>query len=344
MAVTRRRRSAALARPLLAVISSLALATAQQIASSPSEDAKPAATVDGEVITLGEVDEVVKSQAAWKIYCGLPKADLTLINDFRWNKIEDLVRRRLLLREVRLAAAISDERLDEMVQRAIREMGGPEKLRAVVALIRTDEAAFVRQMREQMAIDGYVQTKITPGISLSDEDVATAVQNSPESYAIKPAVHVRHILVRMEPPRDKVQDPPAARQRIEVIHQRVLAPGADFLAIAREMSECPSAQNGGDIGFVEVGAMGATFDAALASMQPGQISAPVRTSSGFHVFRLEERRATSPEAIRENARKIMVQNLAAQALQQRIDELRRSARVEILLPPRRKGPPSTGTR
>jgi hypothetical protein len=47
------------------------------------------------------------------------------------------------------------------------------------------------------------------------------------------------------------------------------------------------------------------------------------------------RRALTAEAVHENARQMMLQNLVALRLQQRVDELRRTAKVEILLPPRR---------
>jgi peptidyl-prolyl cis-trans isomerase C len=324
-----------LAAALLAVVGLPMLATAQQVGDAASEAAKPAATVDGEVITFGEVDKVVKSQAAWQLFCRLPKSDPTLINDFRWNEIEELVRQRLLQREVRSSAVATEARLDEMVQEKILEMGGQQKLQALAGLLRTDEASFVRQLREQIAIAAYALKKITPGITITEEEVAAAVEKYPEVYAIKPAVHVRHILVRMDPVREGVQDPPEARQRIEAIRQRVLAPGADFLAIAREVSECPSAPNGGDLGFIEAGTMGGAFDQAMVALQPGEISEPVRTGSGYHIVRLEARRALTAEAVHENARQMMLQNQVALRLQQRVDELRRTAKVEILLPPRR---------
>lgn len=88
--------------------------------------------------------------------------------------------------------------------------------------------------------------------------------------------------------------------------------------------------------------MGTTFEQAMAGLQPGQISAPVLTASGYHVFRLESRRDVSVEAVRENARRMMLQDLAGTKLEDRIDELRRVARVEVLLPPRRQTKVSEG--
>ncbi|QCO68098.1 peptidylprolyl isomerase [Luteimonas yindakuii] len=78
--------------------------------------------------------------------------------------------------------------------------------------------------------------------------------------------------------------------------------GADFAALAREHSEDPGSRDaGGDLDWVEPGTMGDAFDAALAQMQPGDVST-ARTEFGWHVLQLRELQAgtqTPFEEVRE---------------------------------------------
>ena len=67
------------------------------------------------------------------------------------------------------------------------------------------------------------------------------------------------------------------------------ARGADFAALAKANSEDPgSRDSGGDLGWVERGAMVAPFEEALFAMQPGEVRGPVKTDFGFHVLQLRE--------------------------------------------------------
>ncbi len=64
--------------------------------------------------------------------------------------------------------------------------------------------------------------------------------------------------------------------------------GEDFSALAREYSEGPSKDSGGDLGFFAAGQMVPSFDQAVFSMQPGDISEVVKTQFGYHIIMLEE--------------------------------------------------------
>lgn len=66
--------------------------------------------------------------------------------------------------------------------------------------------------------------------------------------------------------------------------------GADFAALAREHSTCPSKSNGGDLGWFGTGKMVPEFERACSTMSPGSVSDVVRTQFGFHVIKLTGRK------------------------------------------------------
>ena len=63
-----------------------------------------------------------------------------------------------------------------------------------------------------------------------------------------------------------------------------LAAGADFAQLARRHSDCPSGEDGGDLGYFSRGAMVPEFERAAFGLAPGQVSEVVETSFGFHLI------------------------------------------------------------
>jgi len=81
----------------------------------------------------------------------------------------------------------------------------------------------------------------------------------------------------------------AAEEKATRIAAQAKAPGADFAALAKANSEDPGSKDtGGDLGWVERGAMVKPFEDALFAMKAGEVTGPVKTDFGFHVLQLRE--------------------------------------------------------
>ncbi|MFA5468155.1 MAG: peptidylprolyl isomerase [Sphaerochaetaceae bacterium] len=74
------------------------------------------------------------------------------------------------------------------------------------------------------------------------------------------------------------------RQLAEDLRKRILK-GANFAALARDFSTCPSKSKGGDLGWFTEGAMVKPFEEAVKRMSVGSISPVVATQFGFHVIK-----------------------------------------------------------
>jgi peptidyl-prolyl cis-trans isomerase C len=104
--------------------------------------------------------------------------------------------------------------------------------------------------------------------------------------------------------------------------------GADFAEAAKKYSTGPSGPNGGDLGWFDAGAMVPEFSKAVAAMEPGKFSAePVKTDFGWHVIKLDDERAKSPqpfESVKDQIRNMMLRDKVAEY----IDGLHANATIE----------------
>ena len=66
--------------------------------------------------------------------------------------------------------------------------------------------------------------------------------------------------------------------------------GASFSQLARQFSKAPGASQGGDLGWVQEGQLEPALDTALAQLEPGQVSAPIKTEKGYHLLFLRDKR------------------------------------------------------
>jgi peptidyl-prolyl cis-trans isomerase SurA len=102
-------------------------------------------------------------------------------------------------------------------------------------------------------------------------------------------IRVLHILIAAEPdapPEDTV----IAWQKAINMRGRIRL-GEPFESVARGASDDPNVSyNGGDLGYITVFQTPRSFEDAIYSMKPGQLSRPVRTAAGYHIIKVEARR------------------------------------------------------
>lgn len=142
-------------------------------------------------------------------------------------------------------------------------------------------------------------------------------------------VHARHILIRAQAGDDKASK--AAEDKIKAVIAR-LKKGEDFAKIAGELTEDPSGKStGGDLGYFTKDQMVPEFSEVAFKLDKGQISDPVKTQFGWHVIKVEDKRAKEPPKFEEvkpqieryvvgKAQSEMVQNLRKDAKIERIDK------------------------
>lgn len=140
--------------------------------------------------------------------------------------------------------------------------------------------------------------------------------------------HARHILVRV----NELTSEAEAKAKIDRLKDR-LDGGANFADLAKLNSEDASAPKGGDLGWLNPGDTVPEFEDAMKKLAPNQVSAPVRTTFGWHLIEVLERRRQDVTADRERseAQLAIRQRKADEAFQDWVRQVRDKAFVEVRL-------------
>lgn len=178
-----------------------------------------------------------------------------------------------------------------------------------------ESADFARRMaylRDKALMEGMLG-KIARD-SNNDAAVREVYAEAAKGQSGEQEVKARHILVETE-------------AQAEAALKRVRG-GEDFAKVADQVSKDPGSR-GGDLGWFTKERMVPEFAEAAFKLQPGQLSAPVKSQFGWHVIKVEERREKpfpKLEEVREQVERYVVQKAQAEA----VVKLREAAKIERL--------------
>ena len=181
-------------------------------------------------------------------------------------------------------------------------------------------------LRRQQLMMRLLQYKVKPR-NISDDEVQRAYANRNKDAEYE--VHARDIYIALPEGASAAQEA-IARQKADTALRR-LKEGQSFQVVARDLSDGPSAHEGGDLGFIRRGTMIAAIEQAAFSLQPGQVSNLLKLPTGYHLVMVEERRrvADKPfEEVKEEIRKQLQTDSVLSEREHYLAQLRRTAQIE----------------
>ena len=290
------------------VILLLALAAAPALAARGNTDAidRIQIVVNDDVITAREVDErvqLVRTRLAAQKLAAPPDTVL------RRQVMERMAVERL---QLQVAGArgltVSDERLERAIQQvAEQNKKTPEQLKREVSREPGGLRALREELRTQLLIQQLIEREVTGRIVVSENEVdnyldAQRKQGGNEEY------NLSHILIAI-PEKASAEAIAAARAKADGLHAE-LERGAEFGPLAVANSQGQNALEGGGLGWRAPGQLPDLFVNAIRNLKPGEVSEVLRSPSGFHLLRLNERRGGSQavNVTQTHARHILIKS------------------------------------
>ncbi len=314
--------------PLVFIFFSLMLSS-----SSAKISDQVVAVVEGEVITLSEVNDAMP----------------------RYGRAKVLDEGNLLDKEIRLRQArkeVLDLMIeDKLLQRAASRFGikiEEADVDKAMARIRTEGFRSDEQMKKDLAASGFslegyrqflmvqirrariIEVIIKPDVSMAEEKLREYYGSHASNY-ISPEVRVSQILIQV-PPEATAKDWQTAKNKMQRALQDIKK-GAAFEKVAALYSDdAASARAGGDIGFFAKGEMIPMLEEVVFNLDVGGMSGVIQSNQGLHLLKVTDRKPGSIPPYEEAKERVMVdyyQEQVSKLYAKWLQDLKARSNVEI---------------
>ena len=254
----------------------------------PPEPSTPAldrvvASVDGDPITMREVKDFAAQR-------GQPiQTDDFASSDAAKVAVKALIGEKLLEQEVKkYDDKVDDAQIDKYILqlRQDKHMSDAEfRAQLQASGISYDELRKRARLDIEKAM--MIEQEVRAKIDVPEADIKAYYDAHKEDFTItKERLKLAQILIAL-PPNPTAAQLSAAQKKADMIRARA-AKGDDFGDLARVYSDDESKSNGGELGWFAPSDVMDQILVAVKLLKPGEISAPIRTSHGIHIVKLEE--------------------------------------------------------
>jgi len=200
--------------------------------------------------------------------------------------LRQLIDERLRVQEAtKTGVSVSDNEVtSEMDGIGARNNIGPGQLDSFLQQRGIDPATLRAQIKANIAWARLVNRRLRRDSEIGEDEIDLELERLKQSLD-KPQNRVFEISL----PVDNIEREADIRRGAESLVAQIRA-GAPFTEVARTFSQSSTARVGGDLGWQPSGALTFEVEEVLERMQPGQVSDPIRTMTGFAIIRLADRR------------------------------------------------------
>lgn len=286
------------------------------------------AIVNDEVITFSEL------QAA-----SAPFLDAQTPPDKRRSvlasSLDNLIAERLLEQQIREAHVdVSPEDVERAIDDICRQNGlTREQLEEAITTRGMSLARYRSDLEKQLVRLKIVDLKVRSRVVVSEADVRAEWERQVGLEKREKMVKLRHFFFRWGEDATAADKKRVLGRALEA-RGRALA-GEDFGAVAKQISEGPTATDGGDLGWLSGTNLLPELARAVVKMQKGEISAPIETDNGVHVVLLEDTKLKEPtgyDAAKNQIHARMYQEEVERQMRLWLEEVRKEGSVVVKLP------------
>ncbi|MFZ9871319.1 MAG: peptidylprolyl isomerase [Steroidobacteraceae bacterium] len=239
---------------------------------------------------------------------------------------------RLILQELQIQRAqragirVNDENLNQaLAEVAQRNNISLAQLPAALASQGVDYGAYRETVRREMTIQVLQQRDVIQRINVSPRELEQFLEKQKSRPSELNEYNLSHILIAV-PQEATPQQLEEATRRADDVVQRARQ-GEDFARLAVAYSNSQTALEGGVLGWRRGPEIPTVLADLVVGLKPGEISAPLRTPSGYHIVRLNEVRGADQQVVIEQtrARHILLKPTEIQddaTVEQRLREVR----------------------
>jgi peptidyl-prolyl cis-trans isomerase SurA len=218
------------------------------------------------------------------------------------NILRQQVLERLVLQEVQMQRAdrLGIKISDEMVNQALTEVAQRNKIKfsdlpSVLEQQGVDYRAYREDIRKEMTLQVLRQRDVLSRVYVSPREIDQCIAKRKASPGADNEYNLSHILVAI--PSSATEQQVAERvARAQGVYERAKK-GEDFSQLAISYSDSGTALEGGALGWRKAGQLPSFVSDIVPTLKAGDVTEPIRTPSGLHIFKVLEVRGATQQAL-----------------------------------------------
>jgi peptidyl-prolyl cis-trans isomerase SurA len=263
-----------------------------------------AVIVNDEVITSHELDNRVAAVLRQLARQGTPapgRSELTK------QLLERLITDKIQLQYAKESGVrVDDQQLDRAIQRIAESNSMTlQVFRDNIEKEGLTFSAFREDVRSEIVMQRLREREVENHLIVSEGEVDAYLAEQAKTVSLD-EYNLAHILVRL-PEQASAEQIETARRRAETALGQVKS-GTDFRQVAVAFSDAPDALQGGALGWRALDRLPTIYVDAATKLKPGEVSAVLRSSNGFHVLKLIDKRGGNgpPKVQQTHVRHILI--------------------------------------
>lgn len=212
--------------------------------------------------------------------------------------VRTLIDEQLKMQEAeRLGLEVSDEEIDGGFERiAGRNNLSEKQFSELLKARKINPATLHRQIRSEIAWSKVIQREMRPKVVITDTDVMARKEQ------IELAVgKTEYLLAEIFLPIDEARQEAEVRQLMNRFSRQIREEGRPFASIAQQFSKAAGADKGGSLGWIREGQLDPEIDQVLSSLGKMELSKPIKTSSGYHLILMRNKRSFNEDSVPSEA-------------------------------------------
>jgi peptidyl-prolyl cis-trans isomerase SurA len=291
------------------------------------------AYVNDDIITLSELNERTNALVAARRQNPFLHEQEMSLEEIRHSMLNRLINERLASQEIsRLQISVSEEEVDGAIARIMEENHLTQE--TLEAELRKEERTMTdlrQQIKESLEQRKLVSREVQNKTVITDEMVEAYYQDHIYEFEKKQRWRIQDIYLPYYP-----DDTPDERARLRDLAQQILErvrAGVDFSLLAKNYSQGPGAEAGGDMGYFAPGELEPVLEAAVKNLKAGEVSPDIETTRGIHIIKVTEVERTAPKAldeVRESIRNVLYKREVEFRYREWLSSLRERSYVKIV--------------
>ena len=291
------------------------------------------AVVNGAPIEKDEFDgEVFLIQ---KTVLGLGKPlSCEQVSLIRREVLESMIRRELLYQTARKSGIKPDENaINKDINSLKQQFSGETEYKNELSRRGINEEVLRARMIRNSLVQKYMDKEFTDKVNVTDKEIQDYYQKNIDLFKQPFQMRVNQIFIQSDSKGGDSRKK-ELRSKAEKILKN-LKDDQDFADLAREYSDGPTKNKGGDLGYLRKGQLEKRFESKVLALKKGEITDIIETEYGFHIFKVTDIKPETIlayENVKEKVKKFLVDEKTKQEADEYARKLREKTDVKILLP------------